>query len=267
MTTSGSRSVLVTGASEGIGFAIASAFAASGARVTIASRDRGKLENAAERLTKMASAPVACFVMDAADENSIEEGWRQLSGEVGRIDVLVNNAGLISPVSDFLEGGDRNLRDSMEVNFWAAVALSRLALPAMKEAGWGRIINTASSAGLASPPGLLPYAVSKAAVIAFTRALAVEYAADGISVNAVAPSAILTDNYASRKTPQECAERAASIPRGSLGAPEDVAAIVAFLASESAGHITGQIISVDGGEIAAGQYTSMFLGRRKGRAA
>jgi NAD(P)-dependent dehydrogenase (short-subunit alcohol dehydrogenase family) len=150
----------------------------------------------------------------------------------------------------------------MEVNLFAAAFLCEALLPAMKERRWGRIVNVASTAGLGAPLRLMPYSVSKAALIAFTKSLAVDVAEQGICVNAVAPGPIATDNYKAGKGAAAVAARARSIPSARLGTPEDVAEVVGFLASSGAAHVTGQIIAIDGGEHAAGLYSAMWAQAR-----
>jgi NAD(P)-dependent dehydrogenase (short-subunit alcohol dehydrogenase family) len=132
----------------------------------------------------------------------------------------------------------------------------------MAARGWGRIVNVASLAGFGGPLGVIPYAVSKAAVIALTRAMASELGPKGVTVNAVAPGAVTTEAYVARKGEASIRARARSIPTARLATPEEVAAAIVYLCGESSGQTTGQVLAIDGGEQGAGPYTSMWSDRR-----
>lgn len=258
------RTVLVTGGSQGIGFAAAKRLAGEGHRVAIAARTPGHLATAGKDLAAagIGSDRAMLVEVDAADEASLRRGLDEVRARWGDIDILVNNAGKGVPPESFGPATVAGIRATLEVNLFAAAFLCQEVLPAMKTRGWGRIVNVASTAGLGAPRRLMAYSVSKAALVAFTKSLAVDVADQGINVNAVAPGPIVTDNYRASKGEAAIAERARSIPAGRLGRPEDVAEAIAFLASPGAAHITGQVIAIDGGEYAAGLYSAMWAQAR-----
>lgn len=254
------KTALITGGSQGIGFAVAKRLAADGYRIAIAGRSPDHLATAEKNL-KMAGIGddrLILIEMDAGDEQSMRRGLDRLHDRWSEVDVLVNNAGRNAPPDTFGRKNVAALRATLEVNLFAVAFLCEALLPRMKERRWGRIVNVASTAGLGAPLRLLPYAVSKAALIAFTKSLAVEVAEQGICVNAVAPGPIATDNYRASKGPAGIAARARSIPSARLGTPEDVAEVIGFLASPGAAHVAGQVIAIDGGEFAAGLYSAMW---------
>lgn len=260
MTTTGAgmpRVALVTGAGAGIGRAIALALSSAGHVVVLAGRGADALADTARAL----AGPAVVLPMDAADPGSIADALERLSRDGHAVDVLVNNAGLMGNPATVGAGLTRELRRSLESNLMGPVALCEALLPGMMERGWGRVVNIASTAGLAAPPGQAPYSVSKAAIIALTRALALDCAHRGVTVNAVAPGAVETERYRTTKGADAITARARAVPTGRLSRPHDVAAAVAFLASPDAGQITGQTLTLDGGEQAAGPYTVLVAAR------
>jgi NAD(P)-dependent dehydrogenase (short-subunit alcohol dehydrogenase family) len=261
------RVALVTGGSDGIGLAIARALLADGHTVVLSARGAAKLDAARRAFATEGVDPARVHVvpMDVGDEASVARGLIALKALAPRIHVLVNNAGLVPAPEPFLSGSLDLLERSIRVNAIGAARLCRALVPAMIEDGWGRVVNTASSAGLSAPPGLLAYSVGKATLVALTKSIAVEVADSGVTVNAVAPSAIRTDSYLAEKGEDACRNRSRSIPSGRLGRAEDVAAVVAFLCTDEARHVTGQVIPVDGGETAAGQYTTLVVAKRTAR--
>ena len=237
------RTALVTGASGAIGRACAVALATQGARVVVAygSDEQGAQETA--DLVKAAGAEPVVAQADLGDPG----GPRALvaaAGDAG-VDILVNNAGLTRDAL-VLRMRDEDFTEVLEVNLVAAFRCTREVLRGMLRRRWGRVISVSSVVGLVGNPGQANYAASKAGLLGLTRSVAREVAGRGITVNAVAPGYVpskLTDAMS------EEARRATlgQIPVGRLGAPEEVAAAVRFLAGEEAGYITGQVLAVDGG--------------------
>jgi len=259
------RWALVTGASEGIGAAIARRLRLAGFGVVLAGRSADKL---ARFTAELGDHPLLHpLVLDVADAQSVAAGLLALGRDRISIDVLVNNAGLVVPPAAFGPGTIPALEASLAANLFGAARLCEGLVPGMRQRGWGRIVNTASTAGLYGPPGLLPYSVGKAALVAYGKALAVELAPFGITVNSICPGPIATAGYRAAKGEAAMAERARPIPSGRLGAPEDAAELAAFLVSEGAAHLTGQAISLDGGEDAAGPYVAMLMQKRPARGA
>jgi len=234
---------LVTGASRGIGYAVAERLVAEGARVCVTAR---KPEPLAEAAAALGGPEVALGVAGKADdpEHQAEAVQRTIS-TFGSLDILVNNTGINPTFGPLLETETAAIRKVFEVNVFAAIAWVRHAHDAWLGKHGGAVVNMSSIAGLGSAPGLGAYAASKAALIHITGQLAVELAPN-VRVNAVAPAVVKTQFatalYAGRED-----EVAAGYPLGRLGSPADVAGAVAFLASDDAGWITGQTLVIDGG--------------------
>ena len=233
------RRALVTGAGRGIGAAIARRLAAEGAEVVLADIDLAAAEEVAGAI---GGRPVAVDVADAA-------AVAAAVAEIGRVDILVNNAG-VEDIGFFTELTPQRWRRTIAVNLEGVLACTHAVLPGMQEAGWGRIVNVASEAGRMGSKGGSVYAACKGGVIAFTKSIARESARFGVTVNAVAPGPILTPQLEERRKLGgermiEALERATELRR--LGRPEEVAAAVAFLASDDAAYITGETLGVSGG--------------------
>jgi 3-oxoacyl-[acyl-carrier protein] reductase len=236
------RIALVTGASRGIGKAIALSLAQAGYTVVAAAR---AMEGSAALESLRAAGAVSAINLDLSSADSIKDAFGRSIKEHGRIDVLVNNAGVT--------------RDGLAVRMkpadWDAVLHTNLngaflcvqqALSGMMRNRWGRIINIASVVGQAGSPGQANYAASKAGLIGMTKSLAQELASRNITVNAVAPGYIATDM--TKDLSEELKQSIMSkIPLARMGTPEDVAAAVKFLAGDEASYITGQVIAVNGG--------------------
>lgn len=250
------RIALVSGASRGLGRSIAEALAAEGARVAICSRNADEIERAAGELEEKNG--VAMFGM-AADVAKAEEavGFVTAAAEhFGGLDVLVTNAGG-PPATTFDTSTDEQWRSSYELTLGSVVSLVRAALPHMRRNRWGRIINVTSISVKQPIAGLILSNAVRAGVVGLAKSLADELASDGILVNNVCPGYTATERVQSLAETRAVAEGMSkeeiiagweeAIPLGRLGQPEELANLVAFLASERAGYITGTTIPVDGG--------------------
>jgi 3-oxoacyl-[acyl-carrier protein] reductase len=239
------RVAVVTGAAEGIGFAIAQRLARAGARVAIADIDPGAAARAAAALAGEDLRAIAVEV-DVAEEASVATMVAAVRRELGPVEILVNNAGIT--------GGSVEVQDldvaawdrTFAVNARGVFLCCRAVLPDMLQAGRGRIVNVASIAGKEGNPRLSAYSASKAAVIGFTKSLAKEVAQKGIVVNAISPAVIQTRilDQVSQETIDYMVSR---IPMGRTGRPEEVAALVHWLAGDECSFTTGQCVDISGG--------------------
>jgi len=241
------RIALVTGAGSGLGCACAVRLAAEGATVVAADIDSDGAAAVAAELPR-----ATALTVDVSDAAAVDAAFARALDEHGRLDVVVNNAGIVGPQHPLHETGDEDWRAVMAVNADGAFHVLRGAIARMLGAGGGAIVNMASSTALAGKPNLTPYTFAKAGLVGLTRSAAIEYAAHGIRVNAVAPTAVLTAlvraHIASAPDPESARRLIESqTPMPGLPAPEDVAAAVAFLASDDARWITGHVLPVDGG--------------------
>jgi 3-oxoacyl-[acyl-carrier protein] reductase len=238
------RVALVTGASQGIGRACALELARAGATVALAARNESKLAEAAAEI-QGAGGTAAVFALDVASEDSIKAGAKAVLEKFGKIEILVNNAG-ITRDGLVLRMKRPDWDDVLSTNLTGAFLLTQALLSAMLRNRWGRIINVTSVVGETGQAGQVNYAASKAGLIGMTRALAREVGSRGVTVNAVAPGYIETPMTAVLDQKQREA-MLAGIPLGRPGTGAEVAQCVAFLASDAAAYITGHVLDVNGG--------------------
>ncbi|MEM5277518.1 SDR family NAD(P)-dependent oxidoreductase [Cupriavidus taiwanensis] len=263
MATLAGRHALVTGGGRGIGAAIARRLLADGASVTLLGRDAGTLQATVQALRGQAPAGtvVSSVTADIADADSVAQALAAATEQAGPVALLVNNAGQAHS-APFLKTDAALWQRMLDVNLTGTFLCTQAALPAMLDAGWGRIVNVASTAGLIGYGYVSAYCAAKHGVIGLTRALALETAARGVTVNAVCPGYTETDivrdavanivGKTGRSEEQARAELAARNPQRRLVQPEEVADAVAWLCQPSAAAITGQAIPVAGGEVMAG---------------
>ena len=244
MTALQGRIALVTGASQGIGRACALELARAGATVALAARSADKLAALAEEITA-SGGQAAAFTLDVASEESIKSGAKSVLERYGKVEILVNNAG-ITRDGLMMRMKRADWDDVLSTNLTGAFLLTQALLPAMLKNRWGRIINITSVVGRTGQAGQVNYASSKAGLIGLTRSLAREVASRGITANAVAPGYIETPMTAVLDDKQRQAMMA-TIPLGRPGTAEDIAQSVAFLASDAAAYITGHVLDVNGG--------------------
>jgi 3-oxoacyl-[acyl-carrier protein] reductase len=238
------RIALVTGASQGIGRACALELARVGATVALAARNQAKLAEAAAEI-EAAGGKAAIFALDVASEDSIKAGAKAVLEKLGKVEILVNNAG-ITRDGLVLRMKRPDWDDVLGTNLTGAFVLTQALLSQMLRNRWGRIVNITSVVGRTGQAGQVNYAASKAGMIGMTRALAREVGSRGITVNAVAPGYIETPMTAVLDQKQRDA-MLAGIPLGRAGTDAEIAQCVAFLASDAAGYITGHVLDVNGG--------------------
>jgi 3-oxoacyl-[acyl-carrier protein] reductase len=243
------RIALVTGASQGIGRACALQLARAGATLALAARNEAKLALVAEEIAKV-GGQAATFALDVASEESIKAGAKAILERFGKVEILVNNAG-ITRDGLVLRMKRPDWDEVLGTNLTGAFLLTQALLSPMLKNRWGRIVNISSVVGRTGQAGQVNYAASKAGLIGMTRALAREVASRGITVNAVAPGFIETPMTAVLDEKQRTA-MLATIPLGRPGTDLEIAQSVAFLASDGAAYITGQVLDVNGGMFMGG---------------
>ena len=250
METLQGKHAVVTGASRGIGFAVARALREQGARITLMAREADALEAAAAQL----GGDTAWQVVDVTDAEGVSAAFAR----AGAVDILVNNAGQAAS-APFVRTDAALWQRMLDVNLTGAYHCIQAALPGMLDAGWGRIVNVASTAGLTGYRYVAAYCAAKHGLVGLTRALALEVASKGITVNAVCPGFTETDIVADavanivRKTGRTAddarAQLAAANPQGRLVQPDEVAHAVAWLCMPGAAALNGQAVAVAGGEV------------------
>lgn len=243
------RIALVTGASQGIGRAVALELARAGATVAVAARNQARLAEVVAEIAAIAAPDgpghAEAFAVDVASEESIKSAAKAVLERFGKVEILVNNAGITRDgLAMAMKRADWD--DVLGTNLTGAFLLTQAVLRPMLKNHWGRIINISSVVGRTGQGGQVNYAASKAGLIGLTRSLAREVASRGITVNAVAPGYIETAMTAVLDEKQRTAMMA-TIPLGRAGTDAEIAQSVAFLASEGAGYITGHVLDVNGG--------------------
>jgi len=240
------RTAIVTGGSRGLGKAIALALGSAGARLALVSRDPATLEAAAAEI-RGSGAEVETFPTDVTDERQVRQLERDVLARVERVDILVNNAGtnVRRPVEEFTLADWNRV---ISTNLTSAFLLCRSFAPQMKGRGYGRILNLTSTMSHISLPGRAAYSASKAGLLGFTRALALELATEGVTVVAISPGPFVTEmNTPLLEDPTLNAQFIARIPGGRWGDVREVGKLALYLCSPDAGFITGTDILIDGG--------------------
>ncbi len=249
---------LVTAASKGLGKAIATGLAGEGCKVAICARNSDGLRDAAKEIKDQTGGKVMAIKADVTNKKQIESLVQMTEKEFGRIDILICNAGG-PPLGTFDKLDESDFKWALELNLMSTINLCRLVLPAMKKQMWGRIINMTSISAKQPLDDLMLSNTARAGVLGFSKTLANELAATGITVNSICPGYTLTDrlkNFArdlSKKSKvsmgQIYTSWQRSIPANRLAEPHEIASLVVFLASERASYITGTAIQIDGGFI------------------
>ncbi|MBW7055163.1 3-oxoacyl-ACP reductase FabG [Paracoccus bogoriensis] len=235
------KTALVTGASGGIGGAVAEALHRAGATVTLSGTREAPLRELAERLGERAHVVTA----NLGDAESVLALPKAAAEAMGSVDILVNNAG-ITRDNLFMRMSDEEWAQVLDVNLTSVFKLSRAVLRGMMKARWGRIVNITSVVGATGNPGQGNYAAAKAGLVGMSKSLAHEVASRGITVNCVAPGFIATA-MTDKLNDEQKGKILTQIPAGQMGSPEDIAAAVLYLASREAGYVTGATLHVNGG--------------------
>ena len=241
------KTALITGASKGLGKAIALALAQAGAGIALVSRDRAKLNDVAAEI-RGSGGNASVFVADVTDEAQVAQARDAVAAQFGdTLHILINNAGINirKPVTDFTLAEWNSV---LTTNLTSVFLLCRAFVPMMKGRGYGRIINMTSMMSHISLPGRTAYSASKTALLGFNRALALELAAEKITVNGISPGVCDTEiNTPLMQNPELRAQFLAKIPVGRFGEPSEIAKLALYLCSEDAGFITGTDVIIDGG--------------------
>ena len=241
------RVAVVTGGGRGIGRAIAVRLAKEGANVIISYRSNEDAAQETAKLVREAGTECVTFKGDVADPDDVTDLFKEVNEAFGRVDILVNNAGTRRD-NLMLRMKDEEFDDVIGTNLKGTYLCTRAVMRPMVRARWGRIVNVSSVVGIIGNAGQANYAASKAGVIGFTKSVAREVAQRGITANAVAPGYVETELTGSLSDAVKD-QILAQIPLGRFGEAEDVAEVVAFLAGEGAGYVTGQTLTVDGGMV------------------
>ena len=248
------RSAIVTGGSKGLGLAIAQEYAASGADVAILARDQGALNDAKALIQKGAKGKVLAISCDVAKADAIKQACDQVVSEFGKVDIFVNNAGQST------RGPSETITDEMwqadlDLKLFAQIRFCRILMPQMKQRKWGRVISVLNVGAKAPGADSAPTSVSRAAQMAFTKALSMEGAPHNVLVNSLHVGVIVSDQIVRRHQREGAnvsledfiAQQGRSVPLGRMGRAEEFANVATFLASDAASYVTGCAINVDGG--------------------
>lgn len=241
---------IVTGASRGIGFAIAEAFAQAGAKVVLASRKQDALDQAAEKIRSEGgeALPLAAHTGDSESVNKLVDAAIE---RYGGVDILVNNAATNPHFGPLLTSEESHWDKILDVNLKGYFRMIQACVESMRQRGGGKVINMASIAGLRYPQGMGIYGISKAGVLMMTQILAVELAADNIQVNAIAPGFVQTQfSRVLWETPGIHQKVIAQIPQERFGQPDELTGMALYLASQASSFTTGAVMIVDGGQVA-----------------
>ncbi|MBL6603059.1 MAG: 3-oxoacyl-[acyl-carrier-protein] reductase [Alphaproteobacteria bacterium] len=240
-----SKTALVTGASGGIGSAIASALAARGSNLVLTGTREQVLQEVAASLNLKSDQKVEVITANLSEAEAATQLIANTEAAIGPVDILVNNAGLTRD-GLLMRMKDEDWQTVMDVNLTAVMRLSKAVLRSMMKSRWGRIIQISSVVGYTGNPGQTNYAASKAGMTGFTKSLAIEVASRGITANVIAPGFIQTamTEVLTDEVKDELLKR---VPIGSMGTPEDIAAAVVYLASPEAGYLTGATLHINGG--------------------
>jgi 3-oxoacyl-[acyl-carrier protein] reductase len=246
------RSAIITGASKGLGLAMATQFATSGADVALVARGREALDEAVAGIRAKAQAKVVGVAADMSKADEVKRAYDEAMRALGKLDIVVNNAGT-SRNGSFETLTDEIMQEDLDLKLFGAIRLTRLVWPQLKERRWGRIINVLNIGAKAPRAGSAPTSISRAAGMALTKALAGEGAPHNILVNAMLVGLIESDQHVQRAKRTGVAlgdymkDKAKGIPLGRMGKPEEFASLATLLASDTCGFVTGTAINVDGG--------------------